>query len=108
MHRWLKSRYINPNVPTHIDETAWQALKQQKIDIITFASSKTVKNFYQLIAQKLEPSQTLASLLANICLASIGPQTSKTCRELFGRVDLEAKEYTLEGLTKAIANYKFN
>ncbi len=94
--------------PPHIDEIAWQALKQQKLDIVTFASSKTVKNFDQLIGQKLAPSQTLTSLLANICIASIGPQTSKTCRELLGRVDLEAKEYTLEGLTKAIANYKFD
>lgn len=94
--------------PTQIDEKAWQALKQQEIDVVTFASSKTVKNFHELIRAKLESSDTVNSLLANICLASIGPQTSKTCRELFGRVDLEAEEYTLEGLTTAITNYKFN
>ncbi|HBL13561.1 MAG TPA: hypothetical protein DD379_19620, partial [Cyanobacteria bacterium UBA11162] len=45
------------------------------------------------------------SLLENVCIASIGPQTSKTCHELLGRVDVEAKEYTLEGLTQAIIQW---
>jgi uroporphyrinogen III methyltransferase/synthase len=41
--------------------------------------------------------------LADVTIASIGPQTSKTCDELFGRVDCEAREYTLDGLVEAIA-----
>ena len=92
--------------PEQIDSAAWQALKQGKIDIVTFASSKTVKNFYHLLRQQLSSSDKVHSLLANVCLASIGPQTTKTCRELLGRIDLEAEEYTLEGLTAAIASYK--
>ena len=88
--------------PEKMDETAWQALQRGKIDIITFASSKTVKNFCQLLKQSESYNDRL---LDRVCIASIGPQTSKTCRELIGRVDLEAKEYTLEGLTAAIANY---
>ena len=40
-------------------------------------------------------------------IASIGPQTSKTCYELIGRVDCEALEYTLDGLVEAI-NKSFN
>ncbi|MEN9565484.1 MAG: hypothetical protein RLZZ69_680 [Cyanobacteriota bacterium] len=94
--------------PTRIDESAWQALKQQQVDVITFASSKTVKNFYQLLQQQLQSSSTKDNLLDKLCIASIGPQTSKTCHELLGRVDLEATEYTLEGLTEAISNYNFN
>ncbi|PSF38007.1 uroporphyrinogen-III C-methyltransferase [Aphanothece hegewaldii CCALA 016] len=86
--------------PSKIDLRASMALQQHKINIITFASSKTVQNFYNLIQQVTNP----LSLLENVCIASIGPQTSKTCLELFGRVDLEAKEYTLEGLTDAIIN----
>jgi uroporphyrinogen III methyltransferase/synthase len=89
--------------PEQIEPAAWQALQQQQIDVITFASSKTVKNFYQLLQQQLSSADTIQSLLANVCIASIGPQTSKTCRELLGRIDLEAEEYTLEGLTQAIA-----
>ena len=88
--------------PEKMDASAWQALQRGKIDIITFASSKTVKNFCQLLKQSESYNDRL---LDRVCIASIGPQTSKTCRELIGRVDLEAKEYTLEGLTAAIANY---
>ncbi|NJK57389.1 MAG: uroporphyrinogen-III C-methyltransferase [Pleurocapsa sp. SU_5_0] len=94
--------------PQQIDESVWQALQQQEIDVITFASSKTVKNFYQLLQQQLQSTSIKDNLLDKLYIASIGPQTSKTCRELLGRVDLEAAEYTLEGLTTAIANYKFN
>ena len=92
--------------PQKIDSNIWQALQQKQIDIITFASSKTVKNFVRLVEQELNNNTqiTLQSILENVCIASIGPQTSKTCQELFGRVDVEAQEYTLEGLTQAIVN----
>ena len=89
--------------PEKIDPQAWQALEKQQIDVVTFASSKTVKNFYRLLQQQTS-TEAIDSLLNNVCIASIGPQTSKTCRELLGRFDLEAEEYTLEGLTKAIVN----
>lgn len=92
--------------PEYVDPKAWQALQQQQIDVITFASSKTVKNFYTLLQQRGDIT-TIDNILAKVKIASIGPQTSITCRELLGRIDLEAAEYTLEGLIKAIANYKF-
>ena len=91
--------------PKKIEPQAWRALQQGQIDIVTFASSKTVKNFCKLLQQQSDLAG-IESLLADVCIASIGPQTSTTCRELLGRVDLEAEEYTLEGLTTAIANYK--
>lgn len=88
--------------PQYIEPTAWRALQHQQIDTIAFASSKTVKNFYQLLLQQLKSVDAIDSLLQNVCIASIGPQTSKTCRELLGRFDIEAEEYTLEGLTASI------
>jgi uroporphyrinogen III methyltransferase/synthase len=94
--------------PASIDESAWEALQQRQVDVVTFASSKTVKNFDQLLQRQLKSLGIQDNLLDQVCLASIGPQTSQTCQELLGRVDLEATEYTLEGLTTAIANYKFN
>ncbi|MEO1004620.1 MAG: uroporphyrinogen-III C-methyltransferase, partial [Cyanobacteria bacterium J06638_38] len=93
--------------PEQINLEAWQALRQRQIDIVTFASSKTARNFHQLLQQQSSLTE-IESILAHVCLASIGPQTSKTCRELMGRIDLEAAEYTLEGLTTAIINYKFS
>ena len=88
----------------------WQALVNQKIDIITFASSKTVQNFYTLVKQALNPNspEDLLKLLEPICLASIGPQTTQTCQQLFGKVTLEAEEYTLEGLTTVLINWCLN
>lgn len=74
------------------------ALQQGKIDIITFASSKTVACFHQLLNASLPISPPLL-------LASIGPQTSATCQQLFGRVDIEAEDYTLDGLTQAIVRW---
>ncbi|MBE9039843.1 uroporphyrinogen-III C-methyltransferase [Oscillatoriales cyanobacterium LEGE 11467] len=72
------------------------ALQQNNIDIITFASSKTVKYFCQLIKGAARIS------LEGVRIASIGPQTSQTCRELLGRVDVEATEYTMEGLYRSL------
>ncbi len=83
--------------PDSIDPSILSALQQQQVDIITFASSKTVKHFCQLIGTSL-PS----GWQDRVCIASIGPQTSATCKELFGKVDIEATEYTLPGLVTAL------
>ncbi|MEM7595651.1 MAG: uroporphyrinogen-III C-methyltransferase, partial [Cyanobacteria bacterium P01_A01_bin.83] len=93
--------------PQKIEPAAWRALQQRQIDVVTFASSKTVKNFYQLLQSQTSQPE-IESILNDVCIASIGPQTSKTCRELIGRIDLEAAEYTLEGLTTAIINHKIS
>ena len=79
------------------------ALKNPKRrpDVITFTSSSTVKNFVELLgkggARKKRPS-----LLEGAILASIGPVTSATLRELRLGVDVEASQYTLPGLIQAI------
>jgi uroporphyrinogen III methyltransferase / synthase len=83
--------------PLEVDPVALSALQSRQIDIITFASSKTVKNFCQLIGSSLP-----AGWQTDVTIASIGPQTSATCHELFGKVDIEATEYTLPGLVAAL------
>ncbi len=108
--------------PAQMAPDALEALQQQRVNIITFASSKTVKHFSQLLEQSLAgDSEQLSSFkeeqpqgeypyrqLESVCIASIGPQTSITCRQLLGRVDVEADEYTLEGLTQAIVRWATN
>jgi uroporphyrinogen III methyltransferase/synthase len=86
--------------PKHLAPEIVQSLELQMIDWVTFASSKTVQNFCQLLKQAAP--QTWQTWLHSVKIASIGPQTSRTCQELLGRVDVEATEYTLEGLTAAI------
>ena len=92
--------------PVQITSLAWEVLQQKQVDIVTFASSKTVKNFRQLLESAIALNQetNFQSFLENVSIASIGPQTSKTCNQLLGRVDIEAQEYTLDGLTEALVN----
>ena len=87
--------------PEVIDPSALEAIQNQRLDAIAFASSKTVKHFCQLL-DRVSPTATWQSWIAMVKIASIGPQTSKTCYELIGRVDCEALEYTLDGLVEAI------
>jgi uroporphyrinogen III methyltransferase/synthase len=98
--------------PEQMVPEALDALQEQIVDIITFASSKTVKHFCQLLEKSLPGDSrqllTPQSRLESVCIASIGPQTSMTCEQLLGRVDVEAKEYTLEGLTQAILGWATN
>ncbi|MBD2342565.1 uroporphyrinogen-III C-methyltransferase [Anabaena subtropica] len=89
--------------PSNMPTSAELALKNRTIDIITFASSKTVQFFCQLV-DNIFPNN-IPNALEEVCIASIGPQTSKTCHTLLGRVDVEAEEYTLDGLTQAIINW---
>ncbi len=85
-------------VPQSSRTRLWAALKNPKRrpDVITFTSSSTVRNFVALLGRP-------AGLLAGIKLASIGPVTSSTLRELGLPVDIQAREYTIPGLIRAIA-----
>lgn len=90
--------------PAAIPADALQAIRQGQLDVLTFASSKTVQNFCHLI--ETTPGLSLRDdWLRSVCIASIGPQTSYACQDLLGRVDVEAQEYTLEGLTQAIVDW---
>ena len=64
--------------------------------LITFTSSSTVRNFVALLGANRR--------LDGIRLASIGPVTSSTLRELGLPVDIEATEYTIPGLIKALTS----
>ncbi|PSN16512.1 uroporphyrinogen-III synthase [filamentous cyanobacterium CCP5] len=89
--------------PAELDAAAIAALRQGRIEVLTFASSKTVRHTVQLLEQGV--GEGWAEVLKPVAIASIGPKTSDTCREFLGRVDIEAAEYTLEGLTEAIATW---
>jgi uroporphyrinogen-III synthase len=73
---------------------------RRRPNVITFTSSSTVKNFVALV------DKPLRSTFAGIQFASIGPITSSTLRDLVLRVDIEAKDYTIPGLVKAVISLK--
>ena len=64
-------------------------------DLVTFTSSSTVQNFGKLFDG--HPPRIPA--------ACIGPITAKTARDHGWRVAIEAEEYTIQGLVKAIRAY---
>ena len=78
-------------------------LESRRADIITFASSKTVRHFAQLMAQTF--GQQWLSLLDNVAIASIGPQTSRDCYEQLNKVTFEAEEHTLAGLMTGLKTW---
>jgi uroporphyrinogen-III synthase len=86
--------------PHQLDPQILLAQQAKAVDVVTFANSKTVQNFCQLLSQAA--GDDWLSWLTGVKITSIGPQTSKTCQESLGRVDIEASEHTLEGLTQTI------
>jgi uroporphyrinogen III methyltransferase/synthase len=75
-------------------------LDKKSIDMITFTSSSTVKNFKDLI-----PSKKFKTLLQDVIIASIGPITTDTASELGFDVHITAESYTIPGLCEAILHY---
>lgn len=79
---------------------------KRRPDVITFTSSSTVRNFVALLGKNVwygRPRTRKASPIDGIRMASIGPVTSSTLRALGLPVDIAAKQYTIPGLIKAIA-----
>ncbi len=70
---------------------------QRGVDVITFTSSSTVQNFVALVGRDSIPPQAL--------VACIGPITANTARELGLRVDVQATDYTTDGLVAALVAY---
>lgn len=81
-------------------------LRQRRLDFITLTSSQAVRVLFDLLADAVSESN-LSSLLSEAKLAVIGPQTAKTCLEKFGRVDIEAAEYSVDGLVLALSSFQF-
>jgi len=75
-------------------------LEDNDIDAITFTSSSTVSNFMSLLESK-----NAKKLLKNVVTASIGPITSDTARSLDIEPDIEAKDFTIQGLVNSLLAY---
>lgn len=75
-------------IPESVDTEMLE--KVSDADIITFTSSSTAKNFFSIVEK------------TGAAIASIGPVTSATLKELGHNPGIEADEYTVEGLVEAI------
>lgn len=82
-------------------------LEQQQLDILTFTSSSTVRNFMAWLKSYEQATSTpLMELVSRCHIACIGPITAQTARELGLNVTIEAKEFTIDGLVQAIVTYE--
>lgn len=86
--------------PERLPPEALFALEKRSLDCITFTSSSTVQNLAAMLGEDL-----LIDLLKGVTVASIGPITSKSCRELGLKVDVEPATHTLEALASVLEEH---
>ena len=91
--------YLTENVADNADRLI-EELTDKRIDLITFTSSSTVKNFKALL-----PSENMLDLLDGVTIASIGPITTDTATQLGFEVQITADTYTIPGLCAAIMKH---
>ena len=85
--------------PETMPEPTAEAIAAEDVDVICFSSGKTASHSAQLLLQRF--GERWSEHIATVKLISIGPQTSQSCHEHFGRVDAEADPHDLEGLVAA-------
>lgn len=77
-----------------------ERLRENAVDMVTFTSSSTVKNFAAAL-----PAGEADELMKGVEVACIGPITADTAKELGFKVDLVADAYTIAGLTEKILHH---
>jgi uroporphyrinogen III methyltransferase / synthase len=91
--------YAN-HTPEVIPDQALRALEEHKVDCVTFTSSSTVQNLARILGEN-----RFLHLMQGVRVASIGPVTSKSCRELGLEVHMEPAEYTLDALAGELVKH---
>ena len=89
--------------PNSIPLETVKALQKKSIDAIIFSSGKTVRNSAYLLNKEF--GKNWLKFFKDIKIFSIGPQTSKACKEIFGRVDKQASKFSFEGLLDISIDY---
>jgi uroporphyrinogen III methyltransferase/synthase len=74
-----------------------EILEQETIDVLTFTSSSTVKNFFQLL-----PDDLRNQILEQAKVACIGPITARTAENFGLKVTVQPDKFTIPSLVSAI------
>ncbi|MEW6218251.1 MAG: uroporphyrinogen-III C-methyltransferase [Thermodesulfobacteriota bacterium] len=90
--------------PQGQEEELRRRLAGKQIDLVTFTSSSTVRNFLAML-QPAGPDE-LAQLMAGVQVASIGPVTSATARQAGLPVHIEPPQATIEALVACIVRHQ--
>jgi uroporphyrinogen III methyltransferase / synthase len=78
----------------------YRMLLDRQIDVVTFTSASSVRNFVKLLGD-----EQAADLLTSTLVASIGPVTAEAAQQLGIRSAIVPKDYTVPGLVQAIVDY---
>ncbi len=95
---------VYQNCPAEGDrEGLRQELAEGKVQMVTFTSSSTVRNFIAMLAPS--DQQELRQLLAGVDIAAIGPITGKTVTDMGLKVHVQPDKHTIPELISAIINH---
>jgi uroporphyrinogen III methyltransferase/synthase len=99
-------------VPSSPDAEGLHRLRAGEIDVVTFASSSAVRNLVEMLEnnrqqtdenrQQTTDNRTAIDVLRGVAIAVIGPVTAAAVRDAGLEVAVEAAEYTIEGLVRAL------
>ncbi len=78
-------------------------LEAGKVDMVTFTSSSTVRNFLGMVDAK--DSSDLKRLMHNVVIAAIGPITAKTVTDNGLKVDIQPESYTIPDMVQEIVKH---
>lgn len=80
-----------------------EELEAGTVNMVTFTSSSTVRNFLAMV--NAESEEQLRELLADVKIAAIGPITAKTVTDNGLVVDVQPEEHTIRAMVKEIVSY---
>ena len=78
----------------------YRMLLEKRVDVVTFTSASTVKNFVQIFGAEQAPD-----LLNATTVASIGPVTAEAAEQYGIKTAIMPKEYTIPALVDAIVEH---
>ncbi|WP_096202790.1 uroporphyrinogen-III synthase [Bacillus sp. FJAT-45350] len=87
-------------IETRSKEKLQELLMNKDVDIITFTSSSTVKNFVMLLRD-----ESWENYINQLTFACIGPIAAKTAEQYGLTPHIVASTYTIDGLIQAIIDY---
>jgi uroporphyrinogen III methyltransferase/synthase len=93
-------RTVSVEIERDGEPDIYRMLLDRKVDVLTFTSASTVRNFVRLYG--VEP---VADLLQPVAIASIGPVTAEAAQQCGIRTTIMPPEYTIPGLVRAIVEY---
>ncbi|MEN8135361.1 MAG: uroporphyrinogen-III C-methyltransferase [Thermodesulfobacteriota bacterium] len=94
---------VYQNVRPDDYEMVRKALEEKQIDMVTFTSSSTVRNFLEML--EIKNDDEFKRLLGEVKIAVIGPITAKTALKNNLKIDVQPDTYTIAAMVEAIVDF---